>query len=200
MKFMDKYYEKLGIQPNPGRAIDGALLTIVALGFTFAPLAIAFLSTPPGGNMFSEGGNGGGSAIWLMFITIPVGAVLALIGVVRTLIGISRTYGENLPQASDSKQKRSLMQGQLGLALACLLPLLAVVEAVLVFAFRANQNYAPIPMLIIGWTILELLISSLALFRVMQAGKRKWTITVGIFLLVIIALSALASVVIYQLG
>ena len=111
MKFMNKYYEKIGIQANPGRAIDGALLILVALGFTFAPLAIAFLSTPPGGNMFSEGGSGGGSAIWLMFITIPVGAILALIGVVRTLTGISQTFVETLPQVSESKQKRSLMQG-----------------------------------------------------------------------------------------
>jgi hypothetical protein len=57
--------------------------------FAFSPLALAWLSTPPGGNMWSEGGGGGGSSIWLMFLTIPFGFIALIVGLIFTIIGLA---------------------------------------------------------------------------------------------------------------
>ncbi len=56
--------------------------------FAFSPLALAWIMTPPGGNMWSESGSGGGSAIWLMFLTIPFGFIALIAGLVFTIIGL----------------------------------------------------------------------------------------------------------------
>ena len=55
--------------------------------FAFSPLAIASLTTPSGGNMWSEGGGGGGSAIWLMFLTIPLSLLGFLTGIILLVFG-----------------------------------------------------------------------------------------------------------------
>ena len=55
--------------------------------FAFSPLAIAYLTTPAGGNMWSEGGDGGGSAIWLMFLTIPASLLGLLAGIILLVFG-----------------------------------------------------------------------------------------------------------------
>jgi len=55
--------------------------------FAFSPLAIAYLTTPPGGNMWSEGGGGGGSAIWLMFLTIPASLLGVIAGIILLVFG-----------------------------------------------------------------------------------------------------------------
>ena len=65
--------------------------TVMLVGspiFAFSPLAIAYLTTPPGGNMWSEGGGGGGSAIWLMFLTIPASLLGLLAGIILLIIGL----------------------------------------------------------------------------------------------------------------
>ena len=55
--------------------------------FAFSPLAIAYLTTPAGGNMWSEGGGGGGSAIWLMFLTIPASLLGVIAGIILLVFG-----------------------------------------------------------------------------------------------------------------
>jgi len=64
--------------------------TVMLVGsplFAFSPLAIAYLTTPSGGNMWSEGGGGGGSAIWLMFLTIPASLLGLLAGIILLVFG-----------------------------------------------------------------------------------------------------------------
>ncbi|NBQ93472.1 MAG: hypothetical protein EBU06_06030 [Micrococcales bacterium] len=64
--------------------------TVLLVGspiFAFSPLALAYLSTPAGGNMWSEGGGGGGSAIWLMFLTIPASLLGLLAGIILLVLG-----------------------------------------------------------------------------------------------------------------
>jgi len=64
--------------------------TVLLVGspiFAFSPLAIAYLTTPPGGNMWSEGGGGGGSAIWLMFLTIPASLLGVIAGIILLVFG-----------------------------------------------------------------------------------------------------------------
>jgi hypothetical protein len=58
--------------------------------FALLPIAIAMLATPIGGNMFSTGGDGGGAALWALIFTLPVGAILTIIGLVLWLSKRSR--------------------------------------------------------------------------------------------------------------
>jgi len=44
--------------------------------------------------MWSEGGNGGGSAIWLMFMTIPLGFLGLLAGIIVLIIGLVKLSQE----------------------------------------------------------------------------------------------------------
>lgn len=74
--------------------IIGGCLTVLSPLFAFSPLAMAYLATPPGGNMWSEGGNGGGSAIWLMFMTIPLGFLGLLAGIIVLIIGLVKLSQE----------------------------------------------------------------------------------------------------------
>jgi len=53
--------------------------------FALAPIAIAILATPIGGNMFSTGGDGGGAALFFLIVTLPVGAVISIVGLVLWL-------------------------------------------------------------------------------------------------------------------
>ncbi len=49
--------------------------------FAFFPMIIAMISTAPGSNMWSEGdSNSGGSALWLMMFTFPIGLIMMIVG------------------------------------------------------------------------------------------------------------------------
>ena len=50
--------------------------------FALLPVPIAILTTPIGGNMFSTGGDGGGTALFGLILTLPLGAVAFVIGLV----------------------------------------------------------------------------------------------------------------------
>jgi hypothetical protein len=70
-------------------AIIGGILMLASGLFTFSPLAIAALNTQPGHNMWSEGDSGsGGSAIWLMLFTLPLGFMGGVTGLVLLIVGL----------------------------------------------------------------------------------------------------------------
>ena len=50
-----------------------------------SPIALALLATPIGGNMFSTGGDGGGAALFLLIVSLPVGLVVSVVGLVMWL-------------------------------------------------------------------------------------------------------------------
>lgn len=50
--------------------------------FALLPIPIAILTTPIGGNLFSTGGDGGGTALFLLLVTLPVGAVASILGLI----------------------------------------------------------------------------------------------------------------------
>lgn len=58
--------------------------------FALAPIAIAIVATPIGGNMFSTGGDGGGAALFFLIVTLPIGAVISIVGLVLWLSKRSR--------------------------------------------------------------------------------------------------------------
>ena len=58
----------------------------VGLIFGISPLILAFVTSIfQGGSMWDEGG-GTGAYIWFMMLTVPVGFVLVVIGLVRAII------------------------------------------------------------------------------------------------------------------
>jgi hypothetical protein len=58
--------------------------------FALTPIAIAMLATPIGGNMFSTGGDGGGAALFFLIVTLPVGAIISIVGLILWLAKRSR--------------------------------------------------------------------------------------------------------------
>lgn len=65
---------------QPSKQSNAGLWTLI-LGSLFAisPIFLASISTPSGGNMYDES-SGGGAALWFLMVTIPVGGIVALIG------------------------------------------------------------------------------------------------------------------------
>ena len=113
--------------------IFGACLVLAGLAFAFSPVALAFLSTPPGGNMYSEGGGGGGAAIWLMILTLPIGASVAMFGLVTMVSGVISTLRMKLPSAQEDSVTRNRMLGHRAIALVALLPLSLLVSPIIAF-------------------------------------------------------------------
>jgi len=56
------------------------------LVFAISPILLAFITSLfQGGSMWDEG-SGTGAYIWLMFLTLPVGSLLILVGLVLQII------------------------------------------------------------------------------------------------------------------
>jgi uncharacterized membrane protein len=69
----------------------------VGLIFAISPLLLAFVTSIfQGGSMWDEG-SGTGGFIWFMLLTLPVGLLLVLIGLV--MVVIRRCYGESVTHA-----------------------------------------------------------------------------------------------------
>ena len=67
------------------QAKAGIWVLIGGVLFTISPLIFAFLFSA-GGNMFDES-SGGGAAIWFMLMTIPVGGIVSIVGIVFIIMG-----------------------------------------------------------------------------------------------------------------
>jgi uncharacterized membrane protein YhaH (DUF805 family) len=60
------------------------------LVFAISPILLAFITSLfQGGSMWNEG-TGTGAYIWLMFLTLPVGSLLILIGLVMMVVRRTR--------------------------------------------------------------------------------------------------------------
>ena len=58
--------------------------------FAVSPLVLAFVTSIfQGGSMWDEGG-GTGTYIWFMMLTLPVGFVMVVIGLLKMIIGRGR--------------------------------------------------------------------------------------------------------------
>jgi hypothetical protein len=58
--------------------------------FAISPILLAFITSLfQGGSMWDEG-SGTGAYIWLMFLTLPVGSLLILIGLVMMVVRKTR--------------------------------------------------------------------------------------------------------------
>ena len=62
----------------------------VGLLFAFSPLVMAFVTGLIQGVSMWDEGSGTGTYIWLMMVTVPVGFVLVIIGLVMKLVRMQR--------------------------------------------------------------------------------------------------------------
>ena len=66
----------------------GAIIMASGVVVALSPLAMAFLATTPGHNMWSEGDSqSGGSYLWGMLMTLPLGLLIGLVGLVFIILG-----------------------------------------------------------------------------------------------------------------
>ena len=63
----------------------------IGLVFAFAPLVIAFVTGLIQGVSMWDEGSGTGAYIWLMMLTLPVGFVLVVIGIVMKFVRMGRS-------------------------------------------------------------------------------------------------------------
>ena len=102
----------------------GAILTLIAIAFGSAPAIIGYVLAL----MTSTPGDGGGWGLMIFMLTIitgPIGAVVAVIGLVKLLTGFVRAIRTQLPAEGDAKREEVL--GERATAFALLsIPLLIV--------------------------------------------------------------------------
>lgn len=66
----------------------GAIIMASGVVVALSPLAMAFFATAPGHNMWSEGDSrSGGSYLWGMLMTLPLGLLIGLVGLVFIILG-----------------------------------------------------------------------------------------------------------------
>jgi cytochrome bd-type quinol oxidase subunit 2 len=169
------------------RAILGALVIFLGFLITFSPLLIAFLSTPPGGNMFSEGGGGGGSAIWLMIFTLPIGSATALTGVVMHFGGVISALKAKTTDDQDESVRNKVVANK-ALALAVMGPV-ALVTTFLVFnlgGLFSSQGSEGLFGFLALFIVLQLLIGGRAIYLSKQTKDSKLTWTIASFVSLIL--------------
>jgi len=108
----------------------GAILTLIALVFGSAPAIIGYVMAL----MTSTPGDGGGWGLMIFMLTIitgPIGAVVAVIGLVKLLTGFVRAIRTQLPAEGDAKREEVL--GERAIAFALLSIPLLIVQTVVNF-------------------------------------------------------------------
>lgn len=102
----------------------GAILTLIAIALGSAPAIIGYVLAL----MTSTPGDGGGWGLMIFMLTIitgPIGAVVAVIGLVKLMTGFVRVIRTQLPAEGDAKREEIL--GERAIAFALLsIPLLIV--------------------------------------------------------------------------
>ena len=74
--------------PVTAKVKNGLWLMYWAALIAFSPIGLAAISTSPGHNLWSEGDSqSGGSAIWAMLVTVPIGLIVGIIGLVQLASG-----------------------------------------------------------------------------------------------------------------
>jgi MFS family permease len=136
-----------GLQVEPGTATKkkragisqakfGAILTITALAFGSAPAIIG--STI--GIMTSTPGDGGGWGLMVFMLTLitgPIGAVVALIGLVIMLTGIVRVMRVKIPAEGNPNREENL--GERASAFALLAIPLLILQTILNFVLGSMK-------------------------------------------------------------
>jgi cytochrome bd-type quinol oxidase subunit 2 len=172
---------------NPAqRAVFGVLFVCLGFGFTFGPLLISFITTP-GENMLSEGGGGGGSAIWGMISTLPIGAVIALIGVIQLFPGVISALNATAINEADESEQR-IINAHKAIAIAALGPAALFTIFVILclnglFSHGVSDDMFGLLALL---TVLQVLFGGRAIFIARKTRDSKLTLTIASFVTLIL--------------
>jgi MFS family permease len=173
----DEKYSDKEKRTGISQAKFGAILTITALAFGSAPAivgsTIGIMTSTPG-----DGGGWGLMVFMLTLITGPIGAVVALIGLVIMLTGVVRVIRAKLPAESDSNREKIL--GERAVAFALLsIPLLlfqTILNSVL-----ASMNLGPVIVVPIVLSIsLVALTSAFAIHYGIKSQQQKLRLYVSV--------------------
>jgi len=104
------------------RATLGAILSFVGIGIALAPLGMAYATNQA-------------AYSWLMIGTLPVGAVVMIIGLVHMIIGVSQTLRIKTPLAETSLDERTRVLKDKSISLVLLVPILALTLPLISFVF-----------------------------------------------------------------
>lgn len=77
------------MQGNPANTVKSGK-TLIGCGtiFAFFPLIVAMVTTAAGSNMWNESDpNSGGAGLWALIVTLPIGFIVGLIGLIMYLTG-----------------------------------------------------------------------------------------------------------------
>jgi len=70
----------------------GVITMLVGVFIAVLPLLVATFSTQNGHNMWNESDpSSGAAALWLLLITIPVGGITALVGLIIVIVSLARS-------------------------------------------------------------------------------------------------------------
>ena len=106
--------------------IFGACFVVGGLLFAFAPALLALL-------LFPFVGEAGGTAIWFMILTLPVGTAVAMFGLVTMIGGTISTLRMKLPTQQEDAVTRNKLLSHRAIALASLLPLSLIPTPIVAF-------------------------------------------------------------------
>lgn len=155
----------------------GAILTLIALAFGSAPAivgsTIGVMTSTPG-----DGGGWGLIVFMLTLITGPIGAVVALIGLVIMLTGFVRVIRARIPAEGDPKRGEVL--GERAVAFALLSIPLLIVQTVLNFVLGHRNLGQGILVPIVLSSALVVTTSAVAIYYGIKSQQQKLRLYVSI--------------------
>ena len=191
-------YQSLVKKPMPvgfGLSKLGAILSIGGIAFAFSPIALAILATPPGGNPFSEGGGSGGSAIWFMILTLPVGGFASIVGLFFMLGGILHTMKTEIPE---DQALRSKLMKEKSLSFALLVPSLMLMMPVLSFVSgnMIASHFTP-ELIIFASTGLAIIGIVMAIIFAIKSKAKKFQIVTAVSAVLVLSVLSFEAVQLY---
>ena len=148
----------------------GAILTLIAIALGSAPAIIGYVLAL----MTSTPGDGGGWGLMIFMLTIitgPIGAVVALVGLVILLTGFVRVIRTPLPAEGDAKREEVL--GERAVAFALLSIPLLIVQTVVNFVIGHMNLGQGILVPIVISTALVVTTAVVAIRYVVQSQQQK---------------------------
>jgi len=177
-----------GLQVEPGTATKkkrtgisqakfGAIITITALALGSAPAiigsTIGIMTSTPG-----DGGGWGLIVFMLSLITGPIGAVVALIGLVIMLTGVVRVMRVKIPAEGNPNREENL--GERASAFALLAIPLLILQTILNFVLGSMKLGQAMLVPIVISSALMITTSAFAIYYGIQSKKQKLRLFVSI--------------------
>jgi len=160
------------------RATLGAILSFVGIGIALAPLGMAYATNQA-------------AYSWLMIGTLPVGAVVMIIGLVHMIIGVSQTLKIKTPLAETSLDERTRVLKDKSISLVLLVPILALTLPLISFVFGSMIVSAYAGMFTVFAMAVAILVGiALSIYFAIQSKLK-------VLQIVIIALSIIFLVVLF---